>query len=93
MNPEEQTARIAGLETQIDLLQNEIFELHKGKDSQKAISDLMAQVAALKKIAKCERAQRLRDLVDYETDDTMMPDFYEDACRMLVMEHPEVDWR
>lgn len=93
MNPEEQTARIAGLETQIDLLQNEIFELRKGKDSQKAISDLMAQVAALKKIAKCERAQRLRDLVDYETDDTMMPDFYEDACRMLVMEHPEVDWR
>ena len=57
------------------------------------ITDLEAQVVALKKIAKCERAQRLRDLVDYETDDTMMPDFYEDACRMLVMEHPEVDWR
>ena len=93
MNPEEQTARIAGLETQIDLLQNEIFELRKGKDSQKAISDLMAQVAALKKIVKCERAQRLRDLADYETDDTMMPDFYEDARRMLVLEHPEVDWR
>ena len=93
MNPEEQTARIAGLETQIDLLQNEIFELRKGKDSQKAISDLMAQVAALKKIAKCERAQRLRDLSDYETDDTMMPDFYEDARRMLAREHPEIDWR
>ena len=84
MNTEEQATRIAGLETQIDLLQNEIFELRKGKDSQKAISDLMAQVAALKKIAKCERAQRLRDLADYETDDTMMPDFYEDARRMLV---------
>ena len=93
MNPEEQTARIAGLETQIDLLQNEIFELRKGKDSQKAISDLMAQVAALKKIVKCERAQRLRDLADYETDDTMMPDFYEDARRMLAREHPEIDWR
>jgi len=93
MNTEEQTTRIAGLETQIDLLQNEIFELRKGKDSQKAISDLMAQVAALKKIVKCERAQRLRDLADHETDDTMMPDFYEDARRMLVMEHPEVDWR
>ena len=93
MNYEEQTARIAGLETQIDLLQNEIFELRKGKDSQKAISDLMAQVMTLKKIAKCERAQRLRDLADYETDDTMMPDFYEDARRMLAMEHPEIDWR
>jgi hypothetical protein len=93
MNTEEQTAMIAELETQIDLLQNEIFELRKGKDSQKDISDLMAQVAELKKIAKCERAQRLRDLVDYETDDTMMPDFYEDACRMLNREHPEVDWR
>jgi len=93
MNYEEQTTRIAGLETQIDLLQNEIFELRKGKDSQKVISELMAQVMTLKKIAKCERAQRLRDLVDYETDDTMMPDFYEDARRMLAMEHPEVDWR
>ena len=93
MNYEEQTARIAGLETQIDLLQNEIFELRKGKDSQKVISELMAQVMTLKKIAKCERAQRLRDLADYETDDTMMPDFYEDARRMLAMEHPEVDWR
>ena len=93
MNTEEQTARIAGLETQIDLLQNEIFELRKGKDSQKAISDLMDQVAALKKIAKCERAKRLRDLADYETDDTMMPDFYEDARRMLAREHPEIDWR
>ena len=93
MNTEEQTTRIAGLETQIDLLQNEIFELRKSKDSQKVISELMAQVMTLKKIAKCERAQRLRDLADYETDDTMMPDFYEDARRMLVMEHPEVDWR
>ena len=93
MNYEEQTTRIAGLETQIDLLQNEIFELRKGKDSQKVISELMAQVMTLKKIAKCERAQRLRDLADYETDDTMMPDFYEDARRMLAMEHPEVDWR
>ena len=93
VNSEEQTPRIAELETQIDLLQNEIFELRKGKDSQKAISDLMAQVAALKKIAKCERAQRLRDLADYETDDTMMPDFYEDARRMLAREHPEIDWR
>ena len=93
VNSEEQTPRIAELETQTDLLQNEIFELRKGKDSQKAISDLMAQVAALKKIAKCERAQRLRDLADYETDDTMMPDFYEDARRMLAREHPEIDWR
>ena len=93
MNYEEQTTRIAGLETQIDLLQNEIFELRKGKDSQKVISELMAQVMTLKKIAKCERAQRLRDLADYETDDTMMPDFYEDARRMLAREHPEVDWR
>ena len=93
MNYEEQITRIAGLETQIDLLQNEIFELRKGKDSQKVISELMAQVMTLKKIAKCERAQRLRDLADYETDDTMMPDFYEDARRMLAMEHPEVDWR
>jgi hypothetical protein len=42
MNYEEQTTRIAGLETQIDLLQNEIFELRKGKDSQKVISELMA---------------------------------------------------
>ncbi len=93
MNYEEQTTRIAWLETQIDLLQNEIFELRKGKDSQKVISELMAQVMTLKKIAKCERAQRLRDLADYETDDTMMPDFYEDARRMLAMEHPEIDWR
>jgi hypothetical protein len=62
-------------------------------DPETRIADLETQVIALKKIAKCERAQRLRDLVDYETDDTMMPDFYEDACRMLVMEHPEVDWR
>ena len=45
MNTEEQTTRIAGLETQIDLLQNEIFELRKGKDSQKVISELMAQCA------------------------------------------------
>lgn len=57
------------------------------------ITELEAQVMTLKKIAKCERAQRLRDLADYETDDTMMPDFYEDARRMLAMEHPEVDWR
>ena len=62
-------------------------------DPETRIADLETQVIALKKIAKCERAQRLRDLADYETDDTMMPDFYEDARRMLVMEHPEVDWR
>lgn len=90
---ERQNIRISELENHIDLLQNEIFELRKGKDSQKVISELMAQVMTLKKIAKCERAQRLRDLADYETDDTMMPYFYEDARRMLAMEHPEVDWR
>jgi len=93
MNYEEQTTRIAGLETQIDLLQNEIFELRKGKDSQKVISELMAQVMTLKKIAKCERTQRLRDLADYETDDEMMQEFCRDACRQLAEEHPEIDWK
>jgi len=52
-------------EEEIDLLRNEVFELRKGKDSQEAISELMAridvqtdriaeleaQVAALKEIA------------------------------------------
>lgn len=56
------------------------------------INALLAQVAALKELAEWERASRLRDQVDYETDDEMMPEFCRDAIRQLSEEHPEVDW-
>lgn len=44
MNPEEQAARITHLETLVDLLQNELFEMRKGKDVQEVISELMAWI-------------------------------------------------
>jgi hypothetical protein len=47
------------------------------------------QIAALQEIAEWERAARLRDTVDYETDDEMMPAFCRDARRQLSEEHPE----
>ena len=53
------------------------------------IRDLEAQVAALQEIAEWERASRLRDQVDYETDDEMMSEFCRDARRQLAKEHPE----
>lgn len=56
------------------------------------ITELEAQFAALKEIAKWERASRLRDQVDYETDDEMMQEFCRDACRQLAEEHPKIDW-
>ena len=63
---DQQSIQIIELQTQVDLLHNEVFELRKGKDSQEVISELMAridvqadriaeleaQVAALKKIAE-----------------------------------------
>ena len=45
-----QAAQIKQLEDHNDLLQNELFELRKGKDAQEAISDLMAQIEALKEM-------------------------------------------
>jgi hypothetical protein len=58
----------------------------------KNITELEAQFAAIKEVAKWERASRLRDQVDYETDDEMMQEFCRDACRQLAEEHPEIDW-
>ncbi len=52
------------------------------------IRDLETQVAALQEIAEWERASRLRDQVDYETDDEMMSEFCRDARRQLAEEHP-----
>ena len=45
-----QAAQIKQLDDHNDLLQNELFELRKGKDAQEAISDLMAQIEALKEM-------------------------------------------
>jgi hypothetical protein len=59
----------------------------------KNITELEAQFAAIKEVAKWERASRLRDQVDYETDDEMMQEFCRDACRQLAEEHPEIDWK
>lgn len=94
-----QSKRIAELEAQVDLLQNEIFELRKGKDSQKVISELMAQVAALKEIAVSERANTLFNgpwdggLPVGASYDATMKKAKEDARRQLAEKHPEVDWK
>jgi hypothetical protein len=53
------------------------------------IAELEAQVAALKELVEWERASRLRDQADYETDDEMMPEFCRDARRQLSEEHLE----
>lgn len=49
-----------------DLLQNELFELRKGKDAQEAISDLMAQIDALKEKLVEERAKQIEVLCKYD---------------------------
>lgn len=41
---DQQAAQIAELETRIDLLQNELFEMLKGKDAQEVISELMTRI-------------------------------------------------
>lgn len=62
------------------------------REAETKIAELEAQFAAIKEVAKWERASRLRDQVDYETDDEMMQEFCRDACRQLAEEHPEIDW-
>lgn len=73
---DQQSIQIIELQTQVDLLHNEVFELRKGKDSQEVISELMAridvqtnriaeleaQVAALKKIAEEEIRKKIEQL-------------------------------
>jgi hypothetical protein len=63
------------------------------REAETKIAELEAQFAAIKEVAKWERASRLRDQVDYETDDEMMQEFCRDACRQLAEEHPEIDWK
>ena len=100
---DQQSIQIIELQTQVDLLHNEVFELRKGKDSQEVISELMAridvqadriaeleaQVAALKKITEEERAAMLACAEDsHGIDDGHLIE----ARRQLVEEHPEIDW-
>ena len=100
---DQQSIQIIELQTQVDLLHNEVFELRKGKDSQEVISELMAridvqtnriaeleaQVAALKKIAEEERAAMLACAEDlHGIDDGHLIE----ARRQLAEEHPEIDW-
>ena len=98
-----QATQIAELETQIDLLQNEIFELRKGTDSQKVISELMAQVAALKKIVIGERSQKIYDekfghiSISHPDDCDLFLErlkIADDEARdRLAKEYPKVDWK
>lgn len=100
---DQQSIQIIELQTQVDLLHNEVFELRKGKDSQEVISELMAridvqadriaeleaQVAALKKITEEERAAMLVCAEDLRgIDDGHLIE----ARRQLAEEHPEIDW-
>ena len=81
---------VINVQEERDLAQAEFRTYHRAWEEGAArTQELEAQVAALKEIAEWERASRLRDQVDYETDDEMMPEFCRDAIRQLSEEHPE----
>lgn len=80
MTPEEQAARIAELETRVDLLQNELFEVRKGKDAQEVISELMARIAEEERAAMLACAEDLHGIDEGHLIE---------ARRQLAEEHPE----
>ena len=59
-------------------------------DQTERIAKLEAQIAVLKMIIEWERASRLRDQVEYETEDEMMSIFCYNARGQLAEEYPEI---
>ena len=92
-----QAAQIKQLDDHNDLLQNELFELRKGKDAQEAISDLMAQIEALKEKLIQERGKYIAVYEEDEWDFDDLPEldareYIRTAHQQLKAEMPEVGW-
>ena len=79
-----------GYLTRIAELERQIIQQTGISASRMEERDLLLQpLAFLQEIAEWERASRLRDQVDYETDDEMTSEFCRDARCQLAEEHPE----